>query len=93
LFASYNAAPVGSNNAIYNSAEFDAAVAAGNAAAVGGLDAAIPDYQEAEDILCADVPVAPIYFSLNHFAFNDGVSNVYVDAFSDINYTEISVNP
>ena len=29
LFASYNAAPVGSNNAIYNSAEFDAAVAAG----------------------------------------------------------------
>jgi ABC-type oligopeptide transport system substrate-binding subunit len=93
LFASYNAAPVGSNNAIYDSAEFDAALAAGNAAAVGGLDAAIPDYQRAEDILCNDVPVAPIYFRQNHFAHSGGVEGLYVDAQGDINYTEISVIP
>jgi len=93
LFASYNAAPVGSNNAIYNSAEFDAALAAGNAAAVGGLDAAIPDYQAAEDILCNDVPAAPIYFRQNHFAHSGGVEGLYVDAQGDINYTEISVIP
>jgi ABC-type oligopeptide transport system substrate-binding subunit len=93
LFASYNAAPVGSNNAIYNSAEFDAAVAAGNAAAVDGLDAAIPDYQRAEDILCEDVPAAPIYFRQNHFAHSGGVEGLYVDAQGDINYTEISVLP
>ena len=68
LFASYNAPPVGSNNTIYESAEFDAPVAAGNAAAIDGLDAALPDYQGAEDILCADVPAAPIYFRQNHFA-------------------------
>jgi ABC-type transport system substrate-binding protein len=91
LFASYNAPPVGSDNTFYNSPEFDAAVAAGNAAAVDGLDAALPDYQRAEDILCEDVPVAPIYFSLNHFASSDRVSGLYVDSFSDINYTEISV--
>ena len=92
LFASYNAPPVGSNNSIYNSAEFDAALAAGNAAAVGGLDAALPDYQRAEGILCEDVPVAPIYFSLNHFAFSERVADVYVDVFGDINYTQISVS-
>ena len=93
LFASYNAAPVGSNNFIYNSAEFDAALAAGNAAAVDGLDAALPDYQAAEDILCNDVPVAPIYFRQNHFAHSGGVENFYVDAQGDINYTEIVVVP
>ena len=91
LFASYNAAPVGSNNGVYNSPEFDAAVAAGNAAAVDGLEAAIPDYQAAEDILCEDVPAAPMFFGLNQFAWSDRVSGVYVDAFGDINYPEISV--
>ncbi len=91
LFASYNAPPVGSDNTFYNSPEFDALVAAGNAAAVNGLDAALPDYQAAEDVLCADVPIAPIYFSLNHYASSDRVSGLYVDAFGDINYTEISV--
>jgi ABC-type oligopeptide transport system substrate-binding subunit len=93
LFASYNAAPVGSNNAIYNSAEFDAALAAGNAAAVDGLEAALADYQAAEDILCNDVPAAPIYFRQNHFAHSGGVEGLYVDAQGDINYTEISVIP
>ena len=93
LFASYNAAPVGSNNFIYESAEFDAALAAGNAAAVDGLDAAIPDYQAAEDILCNDVPVAPIYFRQNHSAHSGGVEGLHVDAQGDINYTEISVIP
>jgi len=92
LFASYNAAPVGSNNSIYNSPEFDAAVAAGNAAAIDGLDAAIPDYQAAEDILCEDVPAAPMFFGKNIFAHSERVSNVWVDSFSDIAYTEISVN-
>ena len=93
LFASYNAAPVGSNNGIYESAEFDAALAAGNAAAIDGLDAALPDYQRAEDILCQDVPAAPIYFRQNHFAHSGGVENLWVDAQGDINYTEISVIP
>ncbi len=91
LFASYNAAPVGSNNFIYESADFDAAVAAGNAAAVGGLDAAIPDYQRAEDILCEDVPVTPMFFGLNQFAWSDRVTGVYINTFGRLNYTEISV--
>ena len=91
LFASYNFAPVGSNNGIYESAEFDAAVAAGNAAAVDGLEAAIPDYQAAEDILCEDVPAAPMFFGLNQFAWSDRVSGVYINTFGRLNYTEISV--
>ncbi len=91
LFASYNAAPVGSNNTVYASDEFDNLVAAGNAAAVGGIEAAIPDYQAAEDVLCEDVPVAPMFFGLNIFAHSERVADVYVDAFSDINYTEIRV--
>lgn len=91
LFASYNAPPVGSNSAFYESEEFDSLIAEGNAAAVDGLEAAVPIYQQAEDVLCEDTPVIPMFFGKNQFAWSERVDGVFVDAFGDINYTEIEV--
>lgn len=89
LFASYNAPPVGSNSAFYNSAEFDGLIAQANEAAVDGLESAVPIYQQAEDVLCEDVPAVPMFWRKNQFAWSERVDKVYVDLFGDINYTEI----
>lgn len=92
LYASYNFAPVGSNSFFYDNPEFDDLIAQGKAAvaASGGLAEGIPFYQAAEDLLCRDLPIMPIYFNKNIFAWSENVDNVTVDAFSDINYTSIT---
>ncbi len=92
LYASYNFAPVGSNSFFYDNPEFDDLIAQGKAAvaASGSLDDAIPFYQAAEDLLCRDLPILPVYFNKNVFAWSENVDNVTVDAFSDINYTSIT---
>ena len=91
LFTSSNTPPVGSNSAFYNSAEFDGLVSQGNQAAVDGLESAIPFYQQAEDVLCEDVPAIPMFWRKNQFAWSERVDGVFVDSFGDINYTEIEV--
>ena len=93
LYASYmTAADGGSNASEYNSPDFDAALAAGKekVAASGILTDAVPDYELAEDILCADARTMPIRFSLNQFVWNEGVDNVYMDAYSNVDYTSIT---
>ncbi|HEX9888751.1 MAG TPA: ABC transporter substrate-binding protein [Nitriliruptorales bacterium] len=73
----------------YSSAEFDAALAAGNAEAE--LDAAIPHYQQAEDLLCTDMPVIPLYFGVTTYAWNDTVDNVVLDGYGDFEWTQFVV--
>ncbi|MGB5758059.1 MAG: ABC transporter substrate-binding protein [Acidimicrobiales bacterium] len=92
LYASYNIPPVGSNNVNYMNPEFDQALADGKdaLAASGDLADAIPFYQQAEDLLCADAQVMPIYFSKNQYAWNDTVDNVFITAFGRPNLTEIT---
>lgn len=92
LYASYNIPPVGSNNVNYQNPDFDQALADGKAAlaASGDLADAVPFYQEAEDLLCADAQVLPIYFSKNIYASNDTVDNVFITAFGRPNITEIT---
>lgn len=91
LYASYNAPPVGSNNTFYNSDVFDQNITDGKEAVAGGtLADGIPFYQAAEDQLCADAQVMPIYFSKNQFAWNDTVDNVFITAFGRPNVTEIT---
>lgn len=93
LFATASHPPAGSNNTFMSSDEFDAKLAeAKQANATGGIDEAVPLYQEAEDIVCDLTAVAPMFFGRNQFAWNDTVSNVYVDAFGDINYTQIEAD-
>ena len=91
LYASYNFAPTGSNSSFYDNPEFDSLLGQGKdviAASVALADG-IPFYQEAEDLLCRDLPIMPIYFNKNIFAWSEDVDNVTVDAFSDINATSI----
>ena len=92
LYASYNIPPVGSNNVNYENPEFDDLLAQGKAAVAeaGDLAAGVPFYEQAEDLLCGDTQVLPIYFSKNQFAWNDTVDNVYVTAFGRPNFTEIT---
>ncbi len=90
LFHSEQKAPAGSNSTFYDNPEFDALIAEGNAA--GGLEPGIPFYQDAEKLLCEDTAIAPIAFGQNFFASTERVQDLYVDAFSNINYTEISVS-
>ena len=89
LYHSGQVPPNGSNNFDFNDPEFDALIAQGNAAAT--LDEGIPFYQQAEDIICDKLPVTPHHLSKNTFVSSENVSGVYVDAFGDINYTQISV--
>jgi ABC-type oligopeptide transport system substrate-binding subunit len=92
LFASYNAAPVGSNNAVYNNPDFDALLASGKQklAATGNMADALPDFFAAEEILCDDVGVMPMFFSKNQYVWSEDVDNVVVDAYGDLGYTVIT---
>lgn len=92
LYASYNTPPIGSNNTFFENAEFDALIAQGKEAVAGtGLLAdGIPFYQQAEDILCNEVPVAPVWFRTNQYVFGEGIANVYYDSYSDLGVTKVT---
>jgi ABC-type transport system substrate-binding protein len=79
--------PVGSNSGFYSNPDFDAKIDEANAQA--DINAAIPLYQEAAAIACADTPVIPMFFGLNQYGWNDNVSGVYVDAFGNLVYTDL----
>ena len=79
--------PVGSNSTFYINPEFDAKIDEANAQA--DINAAIPLYQEAAAIACADTPLIPMFFGLNQYGWNDTVDGVYVDAFGNIVYTDL----
>jgi ABC-type oligopeptide transport system substrate-binding subunit len=64
----------------YYNADFEAAIAAGDAAAT--LDEAVTEYQAAEAILAADFPTAPLYFSVSSAYYSPRLSNVVLDPFS-----------
>jgi ABC-type transport system substrate-binding protein len=91
LYASYNAPPVGSNNTFYDNPDFDAALAAGKdkVAASGLLEDGLADYYAAEDLLCEDSQVMPVYFGKTQFVWSDNVSDVFIDAYNDLGYTKI----
>ncbi|MCZ6519487.1 MAG: ABC transporter substrate-binding protein, partial [Actinobacteria bacterium] len=92
LYASYNVPPSGSNNVFFDNAEFDALIADGKAAvaASGELADGIPFYNAAEDVLCDEAQIAPLYFRTNTFVFTEGIDNVFYDSFSDLGMTTIT---
>ena len=91
LYDSRNFAPTGSNSSFYDNPEFDDLLDQGKAAIAenGSLADGIPFYQLAEDLLCRDLPIMPIYFDKNVFAWSENVDNVTVDAFGDVNVTTL----
>ncbi len=76
-----------SNHTGYSNPDFDAAAAAGDSKS---LEDAIADYQAAGDILCEDVPFAPMFFGLLQAVYSENVDNVSFDAFQALNVTEIT---
>jgi ABC-type oligopeptide transport system substrate-binding subunit len=92
LYASYNAAPVGSNSSVYNNPLFDEALAAGKAAlaATGLMSEALPDLFAAENILCEDGNIAPVYFTKVQYVWSENVDNVFIDANGDLGYSSIT---
>jgi oligopeptide transport system substrate-binding protein len=79
--------PAGSNSTFYINPEFDAKIDEANGEAE--LDAAIPLYQEAAAIACADTPLIPLFFGLNQYGWNDTVSGVSMDPFGNLVYTDL----
>jgi oligopeptide transport system substrate-binding protein len=90
LWASTSTPPGGSNASFFRNSEFDALVSEGNAQEE--LDDAIPFYQQAEDILCDQMPGAPVFYGKNQYVHSERVQNLHVDAFGNINYSEITVS-
>lgn len=76
----------GSNYTGYSNEEFDAAYQAGDSKTV---EEGIPDYQEAGDILCEDMPVAPVYFSVLNAVHSENVSGVEFDAFQYVQLSQL----
>jgi ABC-type transport system substrate-binding protein len=64
----------------YYNADFEEAIAAGDAAPT--LDEAVAEYQNAEAILAADFPTAPLFFSVSSAYYGERLDNVILDPFS-----------
>lgn len=92
LYASYNMPPVGSNNTNFDNADFDSLIAEGKDAVAqsGLLEDGISFYQQAEDILCDEAQIAPVFYRTNTFVYGEGIDNVYFDSYSDLGYTEVT---
>ncbi len=92
MYRSTNVAPVGSNASHYNNPEFDALLDEGLAAigASGDINDALPFYFAAEDLLCRDVPVMPMFFGKNQTVWTEGTGAVQMDAFSQLDYNAVT---
>lgn len=64
------------NDMGYENPEYDAKIAAAGAAST--LDEAVALYQEAEAILAADMPSAPVFGEKFNYFYTDRLENVYV---------------
>jgi len=82
--------PNGSNSAFYSNPEFDKLIASGNSA--DSNEAALEDYQKAEDVLLEDMPIMPMFFGLVQGAHSEKVSNVKIDAFTRVRVADVTVN-
>lgn len=71
-----------SNSSGYSNPEFEDLVRQGNAA--GDLDEGIALYNQAEDLVLADLPVIPMFFSNSAVVHSESVSNVINDTFDVI---------
>ncbi len=90
LYSTQALPPNGSNATFYSNPTFDAKIREANSAESN--EQAIELYQEAEDILLEDMPIAPIYFSVGQYVHSDRISNVKVDAFSNIQLEDVTVS-
>ncbi|MFV2099951.1 peptide ABC transporter substrate-binding protein [Micromonospora sp. LOL_024] len=74
----------GSNNSGYTNTEFDAHMKEGDSA--DSIQAAIPSYQKAEDLLGEDLPVIPMWWSKVAAVYGENVDQFVWNAVADADY-------
>jgi len=89
LYSTAALPPNGSNTAFYSNPEFDDLLAEGNSAETN--EEAVEKYQAAEDVLLQDMPVMPMFFSRGQYVHSERLSNVKVDAFSNLVLEDVTV--
>jgi ABC-type transport system substrate-binding protein len=89
LYSTKSLPPNGSNSAFYSNPEFDKLVEEGNSAE--NNEEAIEKYQAAEDVLLEDMPIMPMFFSRGNYVHSEKISNVKVDAFSNLVLEDVTV--
>ena len=82
--------PNGANTSFYSNEEFDDLITEANAAEDN--EAAVELYQQAEDLVLEDMPVAPIFFTKQQTVWSEDVSNVNLTAFSRLSLEDVTVN-
>lgn len=89
LYTSEALPPGGSNDVFYENPEFDKLVADADKAA--DAEEAIELYQQAEDILCEDLPAVPLFHEVNQLVHSEKVDNVIINGFNRIELSEVTV--
>jgi ABC-type transport system substrate-binding protein len=90
LFTPQSLPPLGSNYSFYENQQVVDLIAQGDSAA--SEDEAISDYQQAEDLIAEDMPMAPLFFTQIQSVHTDHVSNVRIDLFQRPVWSEVTVN-
>jgi oligopeptide transport system substrate-binding protein len=90
LYSTAALPPNGSNSAFYSNKEFDDLVAQGNEA--DSNEEAIKAYQQADDVLLEDMPIAPMFFGVEQIVHSENVSNVSIDVFGQIDLAAVTVS-
>jgi peptide/nickel transport system substrate-binding protein/oligopeptide transport system substrate-binding protein len=89
LFSPAAQPPAGSNYAFYSNPAVDALIAEGDGA--DSTEDAVAAYQEAEDLLIQDMPMAPMFFTEIQSVHSENVENVTLDIFQRVNVAEVTV--
>jgi ABC-type transport system substrate-binding protein len=90
LFTPQSLPPIGSNYSFYQNQDVVDLIAQGDSA--GSEDEAIADYQDAEDLIAEDMPMAPLFFTQIQSVHTDHVDNVRIDLFQRPVWSEVTVN-
>ncbi|MGY1835352.1 ABC transporter substrate-binding protein [Blastococcus sp. SYSU DS0510] len=88
LYSTAALPPAGSNATFYSNPEFDALIQQGNSASSN--EEALDFYNQAEDILLEDMPIAPMFFDLEQAGHSENVSDVVIDVFGDIDVANVT---
>jgi ABC-type transport system substrate-binding protein len=90
LYSTAALPPNGSNSAFYSNPEFDDLVSQANQASSN--EEAIELYQQADDVLLEDMPIAPMFFGVEQIVHSDKVSDVVIDVFGQVDLAGVTVN-
>ncbi|MGY1680864.1 peptide ABC transporter substrate-binding protein [Geodermatophilus sp. SYSU D01176] len=90
LFTAAAQPPAGSNYTFYENPQVTQLLTQGDQA--GTPEEAVAFYQQAEDILLQDMPMAPMFFTEIQTVHSENVSNVALDLFQRIDVAAVTVN-